>query len=173
MKEEKEDNLLDAEVREAYREKLFGVVRHMNNVNESAALLAERIIKTAESEQDLAFARRLVQRVRSHDLSKLEGMEWKFLHRDEENKDAFLFAIEQHQQSNPHHPEFHAGGISEMNDLHLAEMVCDWKSRSMEMGTDLRTFIKEEATKKYGFSTKTKIYKRIKKYVDLLLDPTF
>ncbi len=167
-----EYQLLSLEDRDNYRKRLFGIIKHINNVNDTAQLLAERIIETAKSPQDLDFARRLVQRVRSHDLSKFEGIEWEALHR-ESGDDLLKIAIHQHQQTNNHHPEYFVGGITQMNDLQLAELVCDWKSRSTEMGTDLRTYIKDQATVRFNFSVKSAVYKKLKRFVDLLLDEQF
>jgi hypothetical protein len=167
-----EPELLSLEDRDSYRRRLFGIVKHINNVNETAQLLAERIIETAKSPQDLDFARRLVQRVRSHDLSKFEGIEWEALHRESDDE-LLQIAIHQHQQTNNHHPEYFVGGIAQMNDLQLAELVCDWKSRSTEMGTDLRTYIRDRATARFNFSTKSAVYKKLKRFVDLILDDQF
>lgn len=170
--EKSEPPELSLEERDAYRKRLFSVVKHVNGVGENGEIMAEKIIETAKTQEDLDFARRLIQATRKHDLSKFQGIEWEALHRGEDEE--FLkIAIHQHQQTNPHHPEYFVGGISQMNDLQLAEMVCDWKARSTEMGTDLRTYIKERATARFGFTTRTAIYKKIKRFVDLLLDEQF
>jgi hypothetical protein len=161
---------LTLEDRDNYRKRLFSIVKHVNNVNEYAELLAERIIETATCREDLNFARRLVQKVKKHDLSKFSGIEWESLQRKD---DLLEIAIHQHQQTNDHHPEFFVNGITEMTELQLAEMVCDWKSRSTEFGSDLRTYIKDTATKRFGFTTRSAVYKKIKKYVDLLLNEKF
>ena len=60
-----------------------------------------------------------------------------------------------------------------MNDAQIAEMVCDWYARQSEMGTDFRSFIRIDAPKRWGFSIRSKTYRTIKKFVDLLLDPVF
>lgn len=164
---------ISVEDKDNYRKKLFSIIRHVHNVDEAACLLVEQLISTATEREDMEFARRLYQRVRKHDLSKFEGIEWEFLHRGEENEKLLKIAINQHQQSNDHHPQYFVGGISQMSDLQLAEMVCDWYARSKEMGTGLREYIKEKATARFGFSTRTKIYQKIKKFVDLLLDEQF
>ena len=166
--------VLTFEEKDGFRKKLFSIVRHIRNVEDAGLLLAERIITAPHATtEDHEFARRLIQRLRRHDNSKFEGIEWEFLHREEEDAELLKIAILQHQQANDHHPEYFVGGISQMNDLQLAEMVCDWKARSTEMGTGLRQYIIERATVRFGFSTKTKIYKTIKKFVDLLLDDEF
>ena len=99
-------------------------------------------------------------------------MEWDTLHRDED-KTALKLAVHQHQQTNDHHPEYHVDGIGAMNDAQVAEMVCDWYARQSEMGTDFRSFIRKDAPKRWSFTTTSKIYKTIKRFVDLLLDPVF
>jgi|TARA_R110000803_G_scaffold203268_1_gene268725 hypothetical protein len=172
MSDEKStDTELSLEERDAYRKKLFSVVKHVNYVRENAELLAERIIETAQTQEDLDFSRRLIQSSREHDISKFQGIEWEALHRGED-KDFLKIAIHQHQQTNAHHPEYW-GGITQMNTLQLAEMVCDLKARSTEMGTDLRTYIKERHSIRFGYTVRSAVYKKIKKYVDLLLDDTF
>ena len=159
------------EDKDAYRKRLFGVVKHIENVNEAAKILAERMIDHAETQEELDTARRLIQRARRHDLSKFEGIEWTSLH--PAGEEMLPIAIDQHQQTNDHHPEYFVGGVAQMNDLQIAEMVCDWKARSTEFGSDLRVWIKEDASKKYGFSVKSGIYKKIKKFVELLLEDKF
>ena len=163
---------ISLEEKTAYRRRLFKVNSHISNVNAAAELLADRIIDTADSKEDMDFARRLLQSVKSHDLSKFTGIEWEALHPETE-PELRKIAIHQHQQTNSHHPEYHVGGISQMSDLEIAEMVCDWKSRSSEFATDLRTYIKDVATARWGFSTRHGVYRKIKKYVDLLLDDPF
>ena len=163
---------LPLEVREDYRKRLFAVWEHTQAVRSAALKLATRLIDNAETENDLDLARRLLQRSSMHDLSKFQGIEWDTLHRDEDES-VLKLAIHQHQQTNDHHPEYHVDGISAMNDAQIAEMVCDWYARQSEMGTDFRSFIRIDAPKRWGFTTKSKIYKSIKRFVDLLLDPVF
>ena len=173
---EKSDNddqsTLPLEVREDYRRRLLSVWEHTQAVRAAALKLATRLIDNAQEHNDLELARRLLQRSSKHDLSKFQGIEWDALHRDEEEV-ALKLAIHQHQQTNDHHPEYHVDGIAAMNDAQVAEMVCDWYARQSEMGTDFRSFIRIDAPKRWGFTTKSKIYKTIKRFVDLLLDPVF
>ena len=173
---EKSDNddqsTLPLEIREDYRRRLLSVWEHTQAVRSAALKLATRLIDNAQEHNDLELARRLLQRSSKHDLSKFQGIEWDALHRDEEEV-ALKLAIHQHQQTNDHHPEYHVDGIAAMNDAQVAEMVCDWYARQSEMGTDFRSFIRIDAPKRWGFTTKSKIYKTIKRFVDLLLDPVF
>ena len=77
------------------------------------------------------------------------------------------------QSNNDHHPQFFTEGIKAMNSEQLAEMVIDWHARSSEKGTNLREWIKENATKEFNFTLQSNVYKKIKKFVDILLDPPF
>ena len=146
------------------------LVRHIRNVQDECELLAERLIEQGRSE----FARMLVANSMIHDNSKMRGIEWDYLNENtkEENSVAFKLSVKQHYQSNSHHPEYW-GGINKMPEIYIAEMVCDWKARSAEFGTDLRVWVKEKATKRWNFTTQSKVYKTIKGFLDMLLDPKF
>jgi hypothetical protein len=136
--------------------------------------LGERLIESGE----IAFGLALIANGLKHDQSKLHGIEWSFLMRVEKDdakaKDYLKIAWQQHVQTNEHHPEYWGeDGMSEMPRIFIAEMVCDWYARSQEMGTDLRGWIKDDATKKYDMSLQGKSYKQVKSFVDMLLDPEF
>ena len=155
------------EEKDSYRKRLNILRRHLDNVRSAGNVLADRLI----DEGKLDLARRINQRVYDHDISKFEGIEWEWL--TVEDKTNLLTAVHQHQQSNDHHPEYFTDGIKGMNDEQIAEMVCDWHARSTEMGTDLRVWINEKASARYGFSPRTLVGKKIKYFVDLLLDKPF
>jgi hypothetical protein len=161
IKEKEEPSL---EEKEQCRKKLSSIVRHIRNVQEEGILLAERLVELGE----LDLARRLVQRCFRHDVSKFEGIEWEYLGSD--NKERLTMAVCQHRVVNSHHPEFHIKGIHSMDDLDLAEFVVDVKARSSEFGTNLRDWIKDVAMERFHFKIQSNCYKKIKKYVDLLLD---
>lgn len=146
------------------------LLRHISNVQDECALLAERLIE--QGKQDMARA--LLANSMLHDNSKFRGVEWDYLSDEVKanNPAQFKVAVKQHQRTNSHHPEYW-GGIDNMPGLYIAEMVCDWKARSAEFGTDLREWVKEKATKRWGFTTQGRKYKEIKEYLDLLLDPRF
>lgn len=158
---------------ELYLDRLHGLRRHITNVQESAHLLAERLVKR-ERDGDIVLAHDLVTNAHVHDKSKFDGIEWLYLHDEvkESHPDKFQMAWYQHVHTNAHHPEYWSG-IDNMPEVYIAEMVCDWKARSNEFGSDLRVWIKESATKRFEFSTHGKSYKKIKQFVDLLLDPAF
>jgi hypothetical protein len=157
---------------------LKSVVRHVRLVQDASLLLGERLIESGERK----FGLHLISRGLRHDQSKFHGIEWNFLIRvddeemsSEDKKEAeedLKKAWFQHVSTNDHHPEYWAS-INEMPRICIAEMVCDWYARSTEMGTDLRGWIKETATKKYDMSLQGKAYKQIKFFVDMLLDPEF
>jgi hypothetical protein len=162
-------------------EHLESVVRHIRLVQDACLLLGKRLIRSGEEK----FGLNPIANGFKHDQSKFHGIEWKYLTREsaagggheehegqKREKEMFFHALNSHQNSNEHHPEYWQD-ISDMPRIFLAEFVCDTFARSTEMGTDLRKWIKEEASKKYGFSLHGKTYKQIKYFLDMLLDPTF
>src|SRR5450755_1045681 len=81
-----------------------------------------------------------------HDASKFHGIEWEYLHKTGEvPADRLQLAVEHHRRTNEHHPEYW-GGIDNMPEIFVAEMVCDWYARSQEFGTDLRVWIRGQAS---------------------------
>jgi hypothetical protein len=145
------------------------IMRHIDGVRKNTILLGERIIDMGGEENE-RFGRQLIANGYIHDNSKLYGVEWKYLIRGNEY---ISMAHEQHVSTNPHHPEYWPGGIKEMPEIYIAEMVCDWKARSSEKGTGFIEYIKEVNLPRFGVTTKMAVYRKIKKYVDLLLDDKF
>ena len=150
--------------------RLAAVLRHIENVQDNCKLLGTRLIEQGRVE----FGRTLIANGLIHDNSKLSGIEWEYLHEDVKETNAVLFqlAYQQHIKTNPHHIEFW-GNIEAMPEIYIAEMICDWKSRSSEFGTDFWLWVKEKATKKYKFTIHSRPYKSIKNFADLLLDMPF
>lgn len=60
-------------------------------------------------------------------------------------------AIQHHQQSNRHHPEYHPRGTFDMNLVDLVEMVADWRAAALRGGDDFRESMKVSA-KRFGLS---------------------
>lgn len=149
---------------------LRALMRHVRNVQDECSLLAERLCEEGKAE----LARILVANSMLHDNSKFRGIEWEFLNETakQEQPEKFAAAIKQHRLTNPHHPEYW-GGIDSIPSVYIAEMVCDWKARSDEFGTDLREWVKEKATKQWDFTPQGKVYKEIKEFMDLLLYQKF
>jgi len=152
------------------KEKLDKLIRHIQNVREATELLGFKLL-----EEGKEYGKELIANGLIHDNSKFAGIEWLYLHSDSKENEPALFelATKHHIRTNLHHPEAWYGGISTMSELYLAECVCDWKARSSEFGNDLRGWIKDKATEKFNFTTQSRVYKDIKKFLDLLLDPEF
>ena len=145
------------------------LTRHNDEVLKNCILLGERIIELGGVD-NANFGRELITRGYGHDNSKLVGIEWEYLHKGE---DLLHLAHQQHVNTNDHHPEYWLNRGMELIDMPpicIAEMVCDWKSRSSESGTDLRDFVENVAPDRWNFSKQGKFYKRIKYFLGLLLD---
>jgi len=168
-KEASADSTADEVQRLRFKDKLQEALRHLKNVHAACELMALRLIDRNEH-GDREMAMILVVNGFTHDLSKLRGIEWDWIHQNED-KEKLLLAVKQHQASNEHHPEFW-GGAGKMPPVRLAEMVCDWFARSQEMGTDLRAWTLT-ALEKYEINPRSKLGMEIKKFVNLLLDPQF
>jgi len=167
MTENNKEKPIDIETVSKEQEQLEALMRHIKKVQDSCWELAKRLLKKGE----IDFSRRLIASSLTHDNSKFFGIEWEnLIHSD--NPELLKFAVHHHQQTNKHHPEYW-GGVENMPRLAIAEMVCDWHARSKEFATDLRQWVKADALKKYDISPQGKIYKIIKEFIDLLLEPPF
>ena len=166
-KSSKEDKKDDEPIKISEEKHLKSLVRHIKIVQDAGQILGERLVDGGETE----FGKILIANTLSHDQSKFFGVEWDYLRRGED-ADSLSKAMNQHLSTNRHHPEYW-GGINEMPRIYIAEMCCDIYSRSTEMGTDLRQWIKGDAVQKYDMSLQGKAYKTIKFFIDLLLDDTF
>jgi hypothetical protein len=150
-------------------EHLDDLVRHIDLVRQAGLLLAKRLIDQGRVD----LGRMLLGNIYVHDASKFAGIEWKFLHTGPDTpKEQMKLAVEQHVETNTHHPECH-GGFQNMPELCIAEMVCDWKARSVEFGTSLRDWIKKEAISKYNIDIKSEKYEQMMGFVNLLLKDSF
>lgn len=147
--------------------KLDLIWAHIEEVQRNARKLAERLIEAGES----SLAIQLSTNVLGHDQSKFRGIEWDNLI-DPGDKGELQLAISHHNRTNPHHPEYW-GGIKNMPKVFVAEMVCDWKARSTEFGSSIQEWIEKEATKRYDFSKRDKVWKEIQYFLKLLLEPAF
>lgn len=142
--------------------KIDEILRHIHNVSSNCNLLGKKLIAAGEE----SFGKALIAHGLIHDNSKFFGIEWDDLNNpDAERRKP---AIQQHQRTNPHHPEYW-DSIHKMPDIYVAEMVCDWVARAGELGKDVREFIEKEAMINYAFTTGSEVYGKIEKYLDLLL----
>lgn len=147
-------------------DKLRTLMRHIEDVIKNCEILGFRLIEDGDFELGL----RIIANGYTHDQSKFKGIEWLHLTKPDDDDEMLSVVIKVHNTTNTHHPEYW-GGIKNMPQAYIAEMVCDWKARSSELGTDLKEWIETKATKKYNFSKKDKVYKDILRYVELLLEP--
>ncbi len=149
---------------------LDNLLRHIELVREAGILLGKRLM--AQGRPD--FGRLLIAKVHEHDLSKFFGIEWEFLHRPKEavNKVDLERAIKQHQNTNRHHPEYH-GGFDKMDEIDVAEFVCDVYARSTEFGTSVRDWIESKAVIRYNINTDGDRYRWLQAFLKLLLDEPF
>lgn len=151
------------------------LTRHIRNVEDNCVLLGEALIMRGE----IDLGRTLIANGYSHDISKFYGIEFDNLSSSTHNsteetaKLKMRMAVQHHQKTNKHHPEAWSSGIKNMSDEYLAEFCCDVKARSEEFGTDLRQWINESATEKYGFTKDDEVYRKIMAYVDILCPKPF
>jgi hypothetical protein len=146
--------------------RLQSILRHVEGVRQDCEILGLRLIERGEFD----FGRDLIARGLIHDESKFHGVEWDHLGVSD---DPFhQMAWEYHVANNSHHPEFHHG-IHLMPRLDIAEMVCDWHSRSSELGTSLPAWIVEGAMPRFHFSPGDDVAREIDDFVSLLLDRFF
>lgn len=145
--------------------RLEKVLNHIQNVQRFAQKLGIILIKNGEQE----LGRNLIANAQLHDNSKLKGIEFDHLFAGDE---LLAVTIQHHRNTNPHHPEYW-GGIERMPEVYIAEMVCDFISRSTEFGTDVRSWIESSATKKYNFTMTDEVGTKISKFVDLVLEKPF
>src|SRR3954451_24415783 len=150
-------------------EHLDSLVRHIGLVRDACLMLGRRLM--AQGRED--FGRLLIAHGFVHDASKFHGIEWDYLHIGPDvPTEGLRLAIEQHRRTNSHHPEYW-GGIENMPEISVAEMVCDWYARSQEFGTGLRDWIDNEAVRTYRIDRAGPQYAWIKSFVDLLLKSSF
>lgn len=145
------------------------LLAHVGRVQDNARQLADRL--RADGRAD--FARLLLAKAHIHDASKWAGIEYEFMHRGPHVDKVMLgAAIAQHQKTNDHHPEFW-GGLRNMPEICVAEMVCDWLARSQELATDLRVFVTTVAPERFAFDTAPTQVAWIESFIKILLPQKF
>lgn len=150
-------------------EHLDNLTRHINLVRESCSLLGGRFIKQGR----IDFGRLLIARGFRHDASKFMGIEWDYLHAGPDvPQERLEAAIAQHVRTNDHHPEFW-GGLENMPEIAVAEMICDWYARSQEFGTGLRDWVTKNAIERYKIALDSDQYRWMMSCVDMLLQDPF
>lgn len=159
--------------------RLSNLLRHIEGVRDDCLLLGRRIIERGEK-GDEQLGLLLIANGQIHDNSKFKGIEWLYLNDGawprqdpDPHRELFLAALRQHQSTNPHHPEFYPGGISDMPPVFLAEMLADWKARSNEQGSDLMEWVRGKGADRFGYTTGSRVYRTLKEFVGLLLEARF
>ena len=148
---------------------LDDLTRHIDLVRAACLLIGKRLIEQGRTD----FGRLLIAKGYQHDVSKFYGAEWKYLHSGPDTpKDQLALAIEQHIHTNDHHPEFW-GGIAEMPELSVYEMVADWYARAQEFGTGLREWYVGSAIQRFGVSPDSDVSRWIEMAMSTLLQNSF
>ena len=161
--------------KEAYRvmAKIQSITRHIRNVEDNCFLLGTKFIERG----DIELGKQLIANGYIHDSSKFHGIEFEYLSLDnpteESNKLKMKLAIQQHNTTNLHHAEAWVGGIKEMPDVYLAELVCDIKSRSEEFGTSLMEYIDTHGIKRWNITKEDGVYKKMIGFIGLLCEKPF
>lgn len=149
------------------RKRIEDLLTHLADMRQTAVRLGMKLIDEGEFD----MGRLLMANACLHDQSKFFGVEWDVIVLGN-RPDLLKTAVEQHNHSNSHHPEYW-GSIHKMDDVHLAEMCCDWKARSVKFGTGLREWIDTEAMSRYGFTKNDPVYAKIQRFVGMILDEPF
>jgi hypothetical protein len=150
-------------------EHLENLVRHIDMVRQAGLLLGKRLM--AKERKD--FGRLLIARCYEHDVSKFYGIEWRFLHAGKDmDKEDLERAVQQHVETNAHHPEYH-GGFNNMGEMDVAELLVDWYARSQEFGTGLRDWIKNSAIDRFKINVESDQYRWLSGFLDILLEDHF
>lgn len=146
-------------------QKIENVFNHIKNVQRNCYCLGIRLMKRG----DIELGRNLISNGQIHDNSKFKGIEFDHL----VYSDPLLPEVVKHHQSvNPHHPEYW-GGIKNMPEVYVAEMVCDWYARASEFGTGIRDWIDNTALNRFGFTKDDAVYQTIQEMLNLLLKQPF
>lgn len=154
----------------AEEQHLDSLLHHISTVRSAGVRLGKRLMAAGR----LDFGRLVIATTDKHDNTKFFGIEWEFMHRPKGTVNKFDLdrAIRQHQLTNRHHPEFH-GGFDCMDELDVAEFVCDVYARSTEFGTNVREWIEEKAVARYSIDVNGQRYAWLQTFLNLLLDEPF
>lgn len=161
-------------------------VQHKMYLLKAGQKLIIQLFQKGEEE----FALELLKNIMNHDDSKANKIEFEGMADDPDIDYSYLTkkkfdAIKHHWRNNPHHPEYWARWEEEPesiipekpheiskefgeNPIYIAEMCCDWVSRSMQYQTDIVHFWEKEAPKRWQFDRKTKSL--IEMYLYMLVD---
>lgn len=158
---------------EATMAKIRSITRHIRNVEDNCLILGEKLILRG----DIDLGKQLIANGFVHDASKFKGIEFEYLSlnnpTEENNKLKLKLAIHHHNTTQPHHSEYWSGGIKDMPDVYLAELVCDIKARSEEFGTALMDYVDNVGIKRWNITQEDEVYKKMMEFIGLLCERPF
>ena len=151
---------------------LADLLTHKKFILDSCNKMAKFLFQ--EGKEELAIG--IVHRAITHDNSKFENGELNhILQLSECNNsmtnpkyimtEADKKCIEQHWKNNRHHPE-HFEHITDMSELDIIEMVCDWYARSAQLGTDFMEFVYTRQENRFHFPEE--MFNLIIKYCNII-----
>ena len=139
------------------KEMALDTIIHKKYVLDNGLLIAGYFIDNG----DLNSAIEILRRVASHDNSKFDDDEFMRLASILDSRECFTDAnaqlseikrdaIKYHWKCNRHHPEYFQDK-SEMTEMDMIEMVCDWFARSLQYKTDFIDFVLERQRNRFKF----------------------
>ena len=158
----------------AMKKMLTQTMIHKKFVLNSCLKMAEHFWKIGEDGKALE----ILQRGSTHDNSKLfDKDEMRDLAKIEDGyasmKDAKKLLPEEQQKllqrhylNNSHYPE-HWEDVSQMSEMDIVEMVCDWHANSSIYGTDLIDFVVTRQQNRFHFPEE--MFKQILSYCKILV----
>ena len=129
------------------------------------------------SQKELDWAIEIIERGWLHDNSKFSEEELQALSNIDDDKQAMRHAgkhlskdmkeyLKLHYKHNTHHPE-HWEDVSQMPEMDVVEMCCDWHARSVQYGTNLLEFVKTRQECRFHFPQD--MFERILFYCNILV----
>lgn len=160
-------------INESIKKQIKDTLTHKKLVMDSGYKMCEYLFENNQDE----LAHELLKRIIVHDNSKFSEKELYGL-ASIDDRTALIDAkvlltfeqeqiIKEHWKTNRHHPEFYSS-VSNMLEVDIVEMCCDWHARSIQSNTDLMEFVRTRQENRFHFPTD--MYMKIVKYCKILLN---
>ena len=163
---EQKEGVATEEDKDKFRDTLKDITDHIEKVREIGCELADKLI----DEGELELARKLLERVFCHDVSKFSSSFIKAMNSgDKEEK---KLAIDWHRTSERHHLSYFNGDTTEMSTVDLAEFSVDLISRAQEFCTDVRDYLKKFCLDR-DISANSYFCKTVNRFFNLVVDKPF